>query len=211
MFMLVVERITGLPLFMLSALSPHLGIPSLWQVFTHVLVYPPAPGSVLSLAISLFFFWLIAAPFEMRFGPKRTLQLCALAALSSGVAALLAGQVLPSTVMYGTGPVLLAIIAAYAISLPPEVELSFFGVLPLKPRALIGVVLGLSAVMALAGENYAGLVGDLAAVGTAIVFMRWMLRPPSRRKRSAQKKASSNPPLRIVYSGDKNNPPKWLN
>lgn len=76
----------GVPVFGFLALdTAQPGVATLWQLGTHVLAFPTGPQAVFSMLIMLVFLWWMLAPFEQRFGQKRTIQLCAVAVLSSAM------------------------------------------------------------------------------------------------------------------------------
>jgi len=215
---LLAEKLAGVPCFELLALAPTIGIYSAWQIFTYVLVYPPEPGSVLSLGIGLVFLWWMAGPFEQRFGATRTVQLLLVGTVAAGVTTLIAAQLLPSSITFGMSPFYMAIVAGYAISLPRNARLSFFGILPLKPMGIIWLFIGLSALMHIAADDWAGLMGDLAAVGAGVLFMKWILRPqrakPKKKKKNGSRRSHG---FRVIEGGadddddDDGGPPRYLN
>lgn len=207
---LLVERTAELSLFALLALDPNLSFASLWQVLTHAFVYPAAPGSVLGIIIGLAFLWWIASPFEQRFGKRRTGELLVVSALAAGLSGLAAAQVIPATVQYGTGALILGLITAYARSLPPSSSVQFFGIMAVTPKQLVFVVMGLSALFALAAANYASLVADLGAIAAGWLYMNWIMRKPRTKKR----KTSAPSPFQVIPGGGTvwgKNGQKWLN
>ena len=148
------------------------------------------------------------APFEERYGARRVLELTLVAALSSGIPALLVGLVLPRFAAPLAGPqaITLCAICAYAVLLPPYAEVSFFGLM-LKPKHLVMVMLAFSLLGFITSVNAAVLAGDLGAIGGGMAFVKhWMQRPPRRRK--GPKKGSSR--LHVVRDRD-NDPKRWLN
>ncbi|MGB0680186.1 MAG: rhomboid family intramembrane serine protease, partial [Polyangiales bacterium] len=182
---LIVDNWVGFPMFRWLALDPYvLGVHTLWQVWTHVLVVPPTANHVFAFLINLVFLWWIASPFEERYGGRRTAQLCVVAALSAALPAVLVGQLLPggSAPLFGSGPLTLAAIAAFAYGFRHQGQLSLFGVVSLKPMHVIYLLLGISLLFFLASRNLVELVADVGAVGGAILFVRWMSRPRLRRQ-----------------------------
>src|SRR5690606_17105655 len=95
-----------------------------WQVFTYAAVNDISPSGVIWTLLSLLFLWFAYAPFEDRFGGRRTLQLVAVCVLAGGIPALIVGLILPG-ILVGPGPMLLGGIAAFAWSLPRNASLSF--------------------------------------------------------------------------------------
>ena len=184
-----------------------LSLATVWQVFTYVLVLPPT--SLLPFLLSLLFIWWILPPFEERYGPARVFQLALIGTLGSALLALLAGQVFPGAAapVSGPGPITLAAMSAYAVLLPPYAEISFFGVLPLKARQLLWVIVGFSLLGFLTSWSATHLASDVGAIGAGVLFVKhWMQRPPPRR--TFQKKPSK---LRVVGRDDERPKSGWLN
>jgi membrane associated rhomboid family serine protease len=167
---------------------------------------------VFPLLISLLFIWLILPPFEERYGAARVFQLTVLASVSAAVLGLLVGLMLPqfSGPIAGPGPITLAAMSAYAVLLPPNAQISFFGVIPMQARQLLWVIVGFSVLSFLVSPNAAALASEVGAIGAGIVFVKWwMQRPP--RRRTFTKKPGKGSKLRVVR-GDED-PPRggWLN
>jgi membrane associated rhomboid family serine protease len=203
----VAQNLLHIPVLRLFALdTTALSVATLWQLFTHVLVVPPT--SVLPFFISLLFIWLILPPFEERYGAARVLQLALLATLCSAVLALLVGFLLPqySAPIAGPETITLAAMSAYAVLLPPNAEISFFGVLPMKSQHLLYVVVGFSLLGFLTSLNATSLASDLGAIGAGVAFVKWwMQRPPPRRK-TFSKRPSKPTKLRVVGRNDDDRP-----
>ncbi len=213
----ILQNFMDVPVFQLLALNPSaIGLDTLWQIFTHVLIVPAQPGFVFSLLLSLLFMWWIMAPFEARYGRTRVIQLSLAAALGAALAAVVAGQVAPaySSLVFGPQTITLAGMCAYAMLLPPRAELSFFGMFQLRPMQLIYVVLGFSVLGFLTSKNAAQLAADLGAVGAGVGFAKlWMQRAPPRKSWTGQK-PNKKPArgLKLVKGDDDDDEPKrWLN
>jgi membrane associated rhomboid family serine protease len=200
----------GVPMFELLALdtgSP--GVQTLWQLGTHVFAFPTGPQAVFSMLIVLLFLWLMLAPFEQRFGQKRTIQLCIVAVLCSAVLALIVGLIVPSpSRLYGAQAILLASIAAFAWSYRGQGRMSFFGVIDMKPVHIIYLVLALSALMFITSGDAVALAADLGAIGGGMGFIEWLKRPPKRRRRPKRRKKQSS---FDVVEGGRADEPRWLN
>ncbi len=204
------ENFAAVPVVRLFALDPvYLSVATLWQVFTNVLVQ--SPTGIFQLLISLLFIWLILPPFEDRYGTARTMQLLLAATVCSSVAAILVGQLIPSRagLLGGPGPLTLGAMSAYAVLLPPNAEVNFFGVLPMRSQHLLWVIVGLSVLTFITSLNATSLASDLGAIGGGIGFVKfWMQRPP--RKRTFQKKSAAK--LRVVSRDDDDRPRGgWMN
>ena len=208
---IILQNWAGVELFRILALdtaSP--GVATLWQVGTHVFAFPTGPQAVFSMLIVLLFLWWMLAPFEQRFGSKRTIQLCVVAALGSAVLALLVGAAVsqPSR-LYGAQALLLGAIAAFAWSYRGQGRMSFFGVIDMKPVHIIYLVLALSTLMFITSGDAVALAADLGAIGGGMGFIEWLRRPPKRRRppRRRKKRKSSFE----VVDGGRTEEPRWLN
>jgi membrane associated rhomboid family serine protease len=208
----ILQNFVGISMIGLFALETRaLSVLTPLQLFTHAFIVNPDPNAIFWLALSGYFMWLILAPFEQRYGARRTIELTIVSAVSAGVPALAAGLLLPRMAAPLAGPqtITLAAICAYAVLLPPYAEVSFFGWM-LKPKHLLLVVLGFSVIGFLTSVNLTALAADLGAIGGGMAFVRyWMQRPPPRRG----SKQSKSPRLRVVDGGREEDPApgRWLN
>jgi len=211
---IILQNWAGVPIFEFLALSTaRPGVNTLWQLGTHVFAFPTGPQAVFSMLIVLLFLWLMLAPFEQRFGEKRTIQLCVVAALSSAVLALVVGLIVPSpSALYGAQAILLGSIAAFAWSYRGQGRMSFFGVIDMKPVHIIYLVLALSALMFITSGDAVALAADIGAIGGGMAFIEWLRRPPGKRrppkrgKRRKKKKSDFD-----VVQGGRADEPRWLN
>ena len=207
---IIFQNWAGVPIFELLALNTATpGVATLWQLGTHVFAFPTGPQAVFSMLIMLVFLWWMLAPFEQRFGQKRTIQLCVVAALSSAVLALIVGLLVPNpSALYGAQAMLLGSIAAFAWSYRGQGRMSFFGVIDMKPVHIIYLVLALSALMFITSGDAVALAADIGAIGGGMAFIEWLRRPPSRRRRPkrSKKKGSFD-----VVQGGRADEPRWIN
>jgi membrane associated rhomboid family serine protease len=207
----VLRNFVGISIVELFALETRaLSVFTPLQLFTHVWIVNPDPNAILWLAISAYFMWLIMAPFEERYGARRTIELTLVAAVSAGVPALAAGLLLPRMAAPLAGPqtITLSAICAYAALLPPYAQVNFFGWM-LKPKHLLLVILGFSLIGFLTSVNLAALLADLGAIGGGMAFVKyWMQRPPPRR---GGKRSPGGTRLRVVERDDGPAPDRWLN
>ncbi len=207
---ILLQNWAGVPIFSLLALdTAHPSVATLWQLATHVFAFPTGPQAVFSMLIVLVFLWWMLAPFELRFGEKRTVQLCVVAALSSALLALIAGLLVSSpSALYGAQAILLGSIAAFAWSYRGQGRMSFFGVIDMKPIHIIYLVLALSALMFITSGDAVALAADIGAIGGGIGFIEWLKRPPKRRRRPRKRKGRSS---FDVVQGGRADEPRWLN
>jgi membrane associated rhomboid family serine protease len=210
-FQIILQNWAGVPMFEVLALntaSP--GLNTLWQLGTHVFAFPTGPQAVFSMLISLVFLWWMLAPFEQRFGAKRTIQLSITAALSAAFLALIVGLLVarPSP-LYGAQAILLGSIAAFAWSYRGQGRMNLFGVIDMKPVHIIYLVLALSALMFMTSGDAVALAADIGAIGGGMAFIERLRRPPGRRRwpwRRKKKKSSFD-----VVQGGRSDKPRWLN
>jgi membrane associated rhomboid family serine protease len=211
---IILQNWAGVPIFEFLALSTASpGLNTLWQLGTHVFAFPTGPQSVFSMLIVLLFLWLMLAPFEQRFGEKRTIQLCVAATLSAAFLALIVGLIVPSpSALYGAQAILLGSIAAFAWSYRGQGRMSFFGVIDMKPVHIIYLVLALSALMFITSGDAVALAADIGAIGGGVAFIEWLRKPPGRRpkwpKRPKRRKKKSD---FDVIQGGRADEPRWLN
>jgi len=207
---IILQNWGGVPIFEFLALdTARPGVRTLWQLGTHVFAFPTGPQAVFSMLIVLLFLWLMLAPFEQRFGEKRTIQLCIVAALSSAVLALIVGLLVANpSALYGAQAILLGSIAAFAWSYRGQGRMSFFGVIDMKPVHIIYLVLALSALMFITSGDAVALAADIGAIGGGMAFIEWLRRPPGRRRRPKGRKKKSS--LDVVQGG-RADEPRWLN
>jgi membrane associated rhomboid family serine protease len=208
---IVLQNWAGLPMFewfALNTASP--GVNTLWQLGTYVFAFPTGPQAVFSMLITLLFLWWMLAPFEQRFGQKRTIQLCVVAALSSALLALIVGLIVPNpSALYGAQALLLGSIAAFAWSYRGQGRMSFFGVIDMKPVHIIYLVLALSFLMFMTSGDAVSLAADIGAIGGGMGFIEWLRRPPGRR-RPRRRKKRKNSSFDVVQGG-RGSEPRWLN
>ena len=208
---IILQNWAGVPMFEILALntaSP--GLNTLWQLGTHVFAFPTGPQAVFSMLISLVFLWWMLAPFEQRFGAKRTIQLSITAALSAAFLALIVGLFVASpSPLYGAQAILLGSIAAFAWSYRGQGRMNLFGVIDMKPVHIIYLVLALSALMFMTSGDAVALAADIGAIGGGMAFIERLRRPPGRRRRPWRRKKKKS--SFDVVQGGRSDKPRWLN
>jgi hypothetical protein len=203
---LVLENWLAVPVGDLLALTP--AGPALWQLITYVLV---DRGNPMMFLIGLLFLWWALSPFEIGYGPKRTLQLCLASALSASVPAYLAGFALPgSPQLYGSSALWFGGIAA-TTWIYRDQQMSLFGLFTTTARQFLALMIGISVLMFLASKNHTQLVADLGAMGGGIAFVNWMKRP--RRPKPMRRPAARPRGFKVIEGGGggDDDRPKWLN
>ncbi len=209
---ILLQNWAGVPIFeALSLNAGQLGVHTLWQLGTHVFAAPTGPQYVFSMLITLVFLWWMLAPFEQRFGQKRTIQLCVVAALSSATLAILVGLFLSAPHrLFGAQAILIGSIAAFAWSYRGQGRMSFFGVIDMKPVHIIYLVLALSALMFITSGDAVSFAADLGAIGGGMGFIEWLRRPPGKRRRRRRKRKKRKGSLDVIEGG-RTDEPRWLN
>ncbi|MBN1652461.1 MAG: rhomboid family intramembrane serine protease [Deltaproteobacteria bacterium] len=210
---LILMNFAGIPLFDWLALNAsNLGVATIWQIFTYVLV--DHPSAVMSLLFGLLFIWLILSPFEMLYGSKHTMQLCAVGVLSGSLSAvvihaLLSGFSLGPSGLWGSHTIAYAGMAAMAATMKGR-RLSLFGLFSMTSNQLLLLLVGLSLLMFLASKNLAMLVGSLGAIAGGVWYVRWISRPRAYKSTRSQGKTTS---FKVIQGGQSSNskPPTWLN
>jgi hypothetical protein len=203
---LVLENWLGLPISSLLALTP--GGPALWQLLSYVLVVDR--GNPVMFLIGLLFIWWALSPFEIGYGPKRTLQLCLASTLAASVPAYLVGFAAPgSPPLYGSSGLWFGGMAA-TTWLYRDQQMSLFGMMPMTGRQFLLLMVGISVLMFLASKNHIQLVADLGAIAGGIAFVRWMKRP--RRPTAVRRPAARPRGFKVIEGGGGDDDhPKWLN
>jgi hypothetical protein len=203
---LILENWLGIPVVSLLAMTP--GSFALWQLATYVLVDLSHP---LMFLIGLVFIWWALSPFEIGYGPTRTLQLCAASLLAASVPAWLVGLALPgSPPLFGSHALWFGGIAAVTW-LYRDRQISLFGQMSMTAKQFLLLLLGMSALMFLASKDHTRLIADLGAMAGGVGFVRWMKRPRSgkpARKPSSRARGG----FKVIRGGaDDEDRPKWLN
>jgi membrane associated rhomboid family serine protease len=206
----ILENFVGVPVVQPLALQPvPLTALTALQVFSHVLIIPPDAGGVFSLLLSLLFLWICLVPIESSWSRTRAIQLTLAAAVGSSLPALLVGLVLPAYAgpVLGPSAITSAAVAAYVASLPSNAVLNF-GQAGIPARNLLWFFIALDVMFFLVSKNAAQLAADFGALGTGLLFTRYVVLAPRR----APRKRGGSSRLRLVKSDDDDEEPKrWLN
>ena len=207
---LIAANFLALDLFHLLALVPRPSLATLWQPITYPLSQPAGSEGLTGFLISGLFFWLMAAPLELEWGSARVTKFLLAVTLGAAAFAFGVGLAVGGQPLYGLGPHLLGVIAAFAWSHRNRGEIRFFGVLPMKSMHMLWFCLGWSVLNFLATRNITALGGDVGAVAVAILYTRAALEGPAR-KAVEPKKRKSPSHLRVVKDDSDDEPPRWLN
>jgi hypothetical protein len=208
---LVLHNWLGVPIASWLAMQP--ASLAAWQLVTYVVI---DLGHPLMFLIGLLFIWWALSPFEIAYGPRRTLQLCLAVTLGASLPAWLMGFVIAgSPVLFGSHVLWFGGITA-TTWLYRGRQMSLFGIGSMTGQQFLLVLVGLSVLMFLASKNHTQLIGDLGAMGSGILFMRWLMRPRGRspvgrsRKKGPSARAKG---FRVIDGGgsDPDERPKYLN
>jgi len=201
---LVLENFLHIEIIKWLALSPSsLGIQTLWQVVTYVLV----EGRPNDLLISLVFIWLLVSPFELRYGRRRAMEISALSVVAAACAAIIAAFVAPASPLVGSQAITYAIMAATCWSAKHDVLRLFFLFRLTGLQALAGLA-GFALLWFLYTMSYTHLVAAFAALGAGVGYVEWMRKGPAMFRRSTRPGRGG---LRAVRGGRDSERPKWLN
>jgi hypothetical protein len=202
---LISDRWLGLNVVSWLALLP--GTLQPWRLLTYVLVDGGHPTMFL---LGLLFIWWALSPFEIAYGPARVLQLCLCSILGASVPAELVGFALPgSPPLYGSSSLWFGGFAATSW-LYAEQSVSLFGMLQMKGKQMLWLLLAMSALSFLFDKDHTQLVASLGAIGAAVAFTNWMRRP--RAPRAPRKPSARASGFKVIKGGGGDDDrPKWLN
>ena len=202
--LMVGHNFLGMGIVEKIALSSGLRLETLWQVVTYPLAQSPTSEGLTGYLISAVFFWLVVAPFEIQWGRRMLVQLLIAITLGAALVAIPVGLFLGGGV-FGFGPHVLGVIAAYAWAIRHRGQLNFFGVLPMKAVHLIGLCVFLSLLRFLAQPNAMAFAADLGGVAVGVFYM-WRLERPKPPKKGDKEKKRSSSHLQVIDGGK-----HWLN
>lgn len=209
----IAEQWLQLPLLHLLALQPSsLGVDNLWQLITYVVAFPP--DQLFVFLIQLLFLWWMLAPFEERYGARRTLQLSAAAVLAGSISCVILGFVLPvRQPLFGASVLLFASITASTWSRRHSNHpLMLYGLFAVRPKQLLVGFALLSLLRFLVSKNLTELISDLSAMAAGMLFVDWMTRPKSRKRPRKQTGKRKGSPFMVIPGGQKGeDKPTWLN
>jgi membrane associated rhomboid family serine protease len=157
------------------ALTPSRVIPGLevWQVFTYMwLHHPRSPGH---LILNMFGLWMFGTLLSQRWGTLGFLRFYALTGTLAGVTVLAAGWIFGAqhTMTLGASGAIYAVIIAFGL-LYPDLRIYLLGILPMKAKWIVYMVLGGTVITYLArtpGISIAAHVGGMAAA--ALLLTGW--------------------------------------
>jgi membrane associated rhomboid family serine protease len=199
------------PFVELLALWPAqygIGVTTLWQVFTYVVVEASPDMAI----VSFLFFWLLVSPFEIDHGRRRTWQLIAVSTLAPAAAVLLVHVLGGATSpLVGVGRIGTAALVAFCWKLR-DVTVRWFGILPLTGMQALGIGVGFTVLNYLWSRDLGSLIATFATMGASIGFIEWMRRGPGMfAGMFARSRKPKRGGLRVVQGGRDSDPPKWLN
>jgi membrane associated rhomboid family serine protease len=164
---LVLGRWAGIPeiarQMMLVPADVHAG--KVWQLFTYIVSFSN-PGVFLTSMLAL---WMFGGELELRLGTRRFLFFYFGISILSGIVVTLLAlgiDLLATLPVLGPGASILGIVIAWGVYFAHR-QVYFFGVVPLSGRAVMLIVLGVTALWAIA-TTPAAFVNE--AVGALIAF-----------------------------------------
>lgn len=177
------EKVTGWP--------PHL-----WQLFTYLWLHHPNDPS--HLLFNMLGLWLVGALLEQRWGTRPFLKFYLLTGLFAGLTVVAVGEMLGSnTPVLGASGAVDGLMIAFGI-LYPNLPIYFFGVLPLKGKHFVLILVGLNVLYAAArldGVSVSAHFGGMAA-GALLVTGLWR---PSRLRLKLFGPPKARPPRRPAH------------
>ena len=145
-----------------------------WQPFTYTLLHS-SPGSIIFAILGL---WLMGGSLEAMWGTRRFVTFyfatSALAALATAIVGRIAGDAVARQMYSGNGPVLEALVAAFAVLLPTATI--FLIVLPIQARLLLPISAGITLLLMIYGGVPAYLPHAFA-LGAGVLFASGMRTP----------------------------------
>jgi len=157
------------------ALTPSRVVPGLelWQPLTYMWMHHPSSPS--HILLNMFGLWMFGTLLEQRWGPLGFLRFYLLTGLISGIVVLAAGWIFRSedTMTLGASGAVYAVVIGFGL-LFPDLRIYFLGILPMKARWLVYLVIGGTVVSYLArapGISIAAHAGGMAA--GALLLTGW--------------------------------------
>jgi membrane associated rhomboid family serine protease len=206
------ESLTSLPLSALLALDTRsLGLHTAWQALAWPFVVPFHGGAILDLALALFFLYLVLAPYDARYGTRRTLALLALCWVGATLGALGGDSLfalvfsMPVSPLHGTAPLAWGLLVGGLFGAPGDRILLFGRYDAKRWQLLLGVLLfTLFPLLQTRGALSPQFFASWGAVGTAVLHARWQHRARTPRTPPPAK-------LRVIRGGrDDDAPPRTL-
>lgn len=202
---LVLTNFLSIPIIKYLVLWPSaLGINTLWQAFTYVLV----ETDTTSLLVSLLFMWLMLGPIELQYGTRRLMTIAALGVVSASVAAIALALIVESPyALAGSSPITSAAIGAFCWQ-ARRATIRWFGLIPLTGDQSLIASAGIAFLFFLQTRDHTQLVASLAALAAGMGYIEWMRKGPSMFARSSKTRRGG---FRVVQGGRDSDRPKWLN
>ncbi len=154
--------------------------------------------------IDLLTLWLFGSALERFWGSRRFVVFFVLTGSLALLAAAFVGLLQPTRVIAGSAGASAAMLVAFAFTFPNHM-IFFYGVLPLKAKILVPLLLGFIALGSVLGADTIGGTLLLAGAALALPFLlrRGSPRPPRRSR------ASSSSKLQVIQGGKKDEPHYW--
>ncbi|MCB9061025.1 MAG: rhomboid family intramembrane serine protease [Halobacteriovoraceae bacterium] len=206
----------GLGLVKLLALSAD-GVSHglIFQLFT----FPFVSNGLLEVIFNCLLIWLIGCQLESLWGPKRYIKFLMTTALGQGaiylvISLLFGSPVLKTSAIMGTAGITNGLLLAYAILYPNQI-FSFMLVIPVKAKYFCMIIIGIQLYMGFFSSAAAQSFGQLAAMGSAFLFLYFAAQASLKAKileakNTFKKKTRTKPNHLTLLDGgeDKNRPDK---
>jgi hypothetical protein len=212
---LVAENLLAFPAFALLGLSGQASIAWAWQWASYPFVdlVLPQGGLLLVKAVTLFFLYLMIAPFEARYGARRLWQLLSVATVAGALPAMAGGLLLGGLAgsVYGTQNLFLAALAAFAATVRGG-RVMLFGAFAMEAWQLLLSVVIFATLFALMENSVLFWLSQMGAIGGGYGYAHWLTRPRRSGDSKGKKRRRGGPKLRVIDGGEtEDERPRYLN
>jgi membrane associated rhomboid family serine protease len=150
--------------FSALALNPARFPGSWWTIVTYMFVH----AWLAHLALNMFTLWMFAPRLERVWGTRAFVQFYLWCGIGGGFAHLLFSQ---HSGVIGASGAISGVLVAYALQWPDD-ELYLFGVIPMKSRWLIAVMIGMNVIFALSPNSGIDWTAHLGGMGFGWLFLK---------------------------------------
>lgn len=182
-----------------ASFERSLGQLQIWQPLTALWVHVGTRGLLLNM-LSL---WLFGSALEKWWGPRRFVRFWIITGVAGLILGVLVGQLQPAYVMAGSAGAAVAMMVAFAVIFP-EHMVYCYGLLPLKAKHLILVLLGLVLLTGLFGSSYLDIAVQLGGGLCALLLLWW-----ARRKSRGPGGNGGGSKFQVIKGGKKDEPKVW--
>jgi S1-C subfamily serine protease len=158
------------------------------------------------LLLNVLSLWIFGSALEKWWGPRRFVRFWIITGVAGLILGVLVGQLQPAYVMAGSAGAAVAMMVAFAVIFP-EHMVFFYGLLPLKAKHLILVLLGLVLLTGLFGSSYLDIAVQLGGGLCALLMLWW-----ARRRSGTPQGPGGNgggSKFQVIKGGKKDEPKVW--